>query len=681
MWYSDMYRRHLCDMHIDDWNDEFLSKFSPEDYVENLKRAKIQNAMIYLQSHAGLCYYPTKTGRMHKAFRGKEDMMKKTVDLCHANGIAVTGYYSLNYNTAEHDRHPSWRMLREDGKSQREGNAAGDGGLSFASVQQGRYGLCCPNNFDYREFVYRQIDEMLEYFDCEGLFFDMPFWPHTCYCENCQKRWENEVGGSIPVNPSVGGEDYVRLIRKKYQWMGEWIQSVTDYVKSKAPAMSVEHNYAQGIDGISESGCGEEVNAASDFVGGDLYGGMANHSFACKFYKNITKNMPFDYMFSRCKPSLRMHTLTKSEDEMKAEVMLTTAHHGATMVIDAIDPIGTLDSRFYQKIGSVFEYESAYEPYLKGEMREDVGIYYSVKGRYSTDGRNCLTDGAEISKTLIRNHIPFGVTGNFGDIGKYKLLIVPRLTEMENEDAERIAEYVKNGGAIYFSKAGNKKLTEKLLDCKVLGETKENRIYFAPKRQYEELFQPFNEAYPLPFESSASVIEPKHEDGIAATVTLPYTEPDDVRFASIHSDPPGRKTEIPAVVIKSYGKGTVVWSAIDIEGNGIDDYREIFMNLLSRACDFGKASFRCNAPEDVEITVFDADDYSTVNVVLLNERKYAREVGAFEISVRYDKEPQKVYLLPEKEGCQKESIAFEYSEGYVKFKTRNLRVFDMYMIV
>jgi hypothetical protein len=41
MWYSDLFRRHLLDMHIEDWDEEFLSAFSPETYVENLKKARI----------------------------------------------------------------------------------------------------------------------------------------------------------------------------------------------------------------------------------------------------------------------------------------------------------------------------------------------------------------------------------------------------------------------------------------------------------------------------------------------------------------------------------------------------------------------------------------------------------------------------------------------------------------
>lgn len=35
MWYKNNFRRHLCDMHIDDWDDAFLSEFSPDEYVEN----------------------------------------------------------------------------------------------------------------------------------------------------------------------------------------------------------------------------------------------------------------------------------------------------------------------------------------------------------------------------------------------------------------------------------------------------------------------------------------------------------------------------------------------------------------------------------------------------------------------------------------------------------------------
>lgn len=46
MWIEGNYRRNLMDMHIDDWNEEFLSKIDVDEYVDALKDAGIQAAMV-----------------------------------------------------------------------------------------------------------------------------------------------------------------------------------------------------------------------------------------------------------------------------------------------------------------------------------------------------------------------------------------------------------------------------------------------------------------------------------------------------------------------------------------------------------------------------------------------------------------------------------------------------------
>ena len=40
MWIEGNYRRNLMDMHIDDWNEEFLSKIDVDEYVDALKDAR-----------------------------------------------------------------------------------------------------------------------------------------------------------------------------------------------------------------------------------------------------------------------------------------------------------------------------------------------------------------------------------------------------------------------------------------------------------------------------------------------------------------------------------------------------------------------------------------------------------------------------------------------------------------
>ena len=56
MWYQENYRRLLIDMHIEDWNEEFLSQYDPKEFLRMFKKAKINAPMIYVQSHVGLCY-------------------------------------------------------------------------------------------------------------------------------------------------------------------------------------------------------------------------------------------------------------------------------------------------------------------------------------------------------------------------------------------------------------------------------------------------------------------------------------------------------------------------------------------------------------------------------------------------------------------------------------------------
>ncbi len=54
-WYQRQWRRNLVDMHIEDWDEEFLSKFDPDEYVRLLKLGNIGAPMLYFQSHVGLC--------------------------------------------------------------------------------------------------------------------------------------------------------------------------------------------------------------------------------------------------------------------------------------------------------------------------------------------------------------------------------------------------------------------------------------------------------------------------------------------------------------------------------------------------------------------------------------------------------------------------------------------------
>ena len=667
MWYEKSYRRNLVDMHIDDWNPEFLSEFSPDEYHSNLVRGKIQSPMIYLQSHAGHCYWPTKTGHMHGALSGKEDLIKRLVDKCRADGMDVVGYYSLIYNTYEHDRHPEWKMHDGGGKSQRE--------------KGGRYGLCCPNNPEYRKFVFMQMAEIAEYFSLDGMFYDMTFWPEVCRCDSCKKRYAGEVGGGIPAETDWHDEKWVNFNRKRCEWIGEFAAAVTAESKRLMPNASVEHNFACGVALDWRMASTELVNEACDYTGGDLYGDLYNHSFTCKYYMNITKNPPFEYMTCRCANDLGQHTATKTKQALELEIMLTCAHHGASFVIDAIDPKGTMDGRVYDRIGEIFAKHIEYEPHMAGKHIADVGVYYSTTSRFNREGGDFTNKECAINtvKTLIENHVPVGVVSNGcpKKLPEYKFVFAPYLFNMEEDIENRLVDYVRGGGNLYFSGAGGEKLLNELMGAKYTGRlTKETRTYISPKKEYEPVFGEFNADFPMPADCALPIVEFEDDEFAAACITLPYTARSEQKFASIHSDPPGIRTNFPALAIKKYGKGNVIWSAAPIELVDKPQCKKTIMNLLEMFVRKNDLTLCANTSKNVEIIAFATDGGYLVSAVDLKCTEELLPVRSFDIRLKTGKRVKSVVKLPDFT-----PVEFEYSDGRVIFSTGELTMFAMYKII
>lgn len=681
-WYSDKFRRHLCDMHIEDWNDEFLSEFSPENYCEMLKKAKIQVAMIYLQSHVGYCNWPSKTAKVHRHFEINNNDMQKLISLCRENEIKTVGYYSLNYNTWAHDTHPDWHMQLENGKSER------------TIDPNCRYGLCCPNNMEYREFVYRQIDEMLAYFTVDGLFFDMLFWPHPCYCPACQKRYMEEKGKKLPKQVSCSPEEWIEFCDSRAYWMGEWAKSVTEYVHRSHPDMPVEHNFSAATGGFDNC-CRDGVSEASEYVGGDLYGGPLEQSFVCGVYRDLSKNQPFEYMTNRCTPNLRAHTVTRTEDELTRQIMLTCAHHGAFLAIDAIDPIGTLDERFYELLGRINQKEAAYEQYLTGELVENIGLFYNLDSavnlqnnsvgsssflHFSTTSRVCNNRTAciQAAKHLIGAHIPFGITskGKKDTWGKYRAIIAPNINRLDEETVDALIQYVAEGGCLYFSNCDEKRLFNTLIGGKLIKYTGSTKPYIFPAPGYEDIMLNYNEKYPLPLDVEIPLIEGVNRDKICAYVKLAYTSVLDEqhRFASIHSDPPGITTEYPGLIETTYGKGKVIWAAGSFEFHEARDYGKILIEIIKRL-DNRPFTVSSTAGSNVEIISFIDANRMRISAVDVTDGTEFFTIPDFKVTVMADNPVVSVKKLPY--GID---IPFSYDSLSVTFTVSDLRIMDMYEI-
>ena len=68
-WFEKSRRRILLDFHIPDWDQEFLSKFDPEEFASLAVKANATAATVFANTCTGVCNYPTKIGVVHSKWK------------------------------------------------------------------------------------------------------------------------------------------------------------------------------------------------------------------------------------------------------------------------------------------------------------------------------------------------------------------------------------------------------------------------------------------------------------------------------------------------------------------------------------------------------------------------------------------------------------------------------------
>jgi len=650
-WFQKSLRRNLVDMHIHGWDDSFLSELDAASYVQHLLQAQVKSALIYAQSHVGYCYWPTVSGEPHPNLAGI-DFIGEVTQECRRHGLDVELYYSLVFNTLESEKHPDWQQR----------DLAGN---RIFGLRNARYGTCCPNNAEYRDFTAHQIAELCENYDFDGMWFDMTFWPDICACASCQQRYHDEMGRSFPEGVNWRDPEWVQFQRSREAWMADFGHFATDTARKCKPGITVAHQSGMFLSDWKL--CGSvELCKASDFMSADLYGDMIRHSYSSKVFYNLTEELPFEYMTSRC-PDLRYHTTTKSKGILREQALSAIANGGGFLFIDAIDPVGTLDEVVYERMSGVFQEVGRFEGRLSGQLRQDVAIYLSMESRVPVDaatepmagGNTAFTFEAiyggnppdhmvgaySMAQTLVQRHIPYGVITrkNLSSLGTFDVVILPNVIYMSEEEATAIGEFVSNGGTIVVTGEcgtmdllGNSRpqgMLASVIGGSIEGKTPETVTYIRPEPGFEAVFEPHGSKNPVSVMGSQVQFNANSSTRVIGRRTLPYSHPNDSKhFVSIHSNPPGIDTDEVSIAIHEYGDGKAIYVSANLD---MEYYGYILPRLLDQT-DGLKSSVRSDAPPCVEITTFDDTTANRTQVHLVNYQSVEPPIPIHDFSVSVD---------------------------------------------
>jgi len=655
-WYQRGYRRLLVDMHIPDWDERFLSRYDPTQMADIYADAGLSSVMIYGQSHVGLCYWPTRTGRMHAGLRGR-DVLGELLRELKARGIDACVYYSVIYNNWAFLEQPEWRIVPSCDVS--DGSFAGH-----------RYGHCCPNNPGYRAFVMSQIDELVGDYDLQGLYADMTFWPAICLCEHCRARLRNETGSEIPELVNWTSPEWCSFQAARERWMCEFTGAISSRAKFVRPSVSVNHNFATAMFNWT-LGLSFGVTDYHDYLGADFYGDPLEQLVVSKLMSNLTPNRPLEFETSLC-VNLRDHVRLKSPELLEMQALAATVFSSAFMFIDAINIDGTLNSAAHGGFKDVYEKTAVYEPFLGGEPVEDIAVYFSDDSKmdFAEDKTSIhsapmwrndyphLAAVRGVCRLLQQAHVPFGVITRkqLGELSKYKCVLLPNVLRMDVDEVEAVRGYVEQGGRIYASRYTS--LTETrgvrhedfmlsdVFGCSCGGDDLGQIKYVRPtdaRLAASIAPQEYISHFPLTGNLGVSAVshtgmlrlarEPRGL--VLATLTLPYASLEagtvfDQNWASIHGSPPWEDTDLPVIVENSLGRGTAIYSSADIECVESCANDKLFIGLIRRLTG-REFTYSAQAHPAVWMNAFHQPDKKRFVVGFLNYQRHTPAVPVRDI--------------------------------------------------
>lgn len=685
-WYKNIYRRAVIDQHITDANADFLASFDAEHYVGMVRRSNAQVMFMYAQSVVGQAFYPSKVAPVHANLNGR-NLPQEVIDEARRHGLKVVLYMSLVWDTWACRNHDDWKVKDTHGRG-----IADD----ISSTATHRAGLCCVNS-PYRDYTRDLTREICETFDVEGIRMDMTFWPRPCYCRHCRRRYAEEVGGEIPEIINWEDPRWVAFQRCRERWMAEFAERQTATALAANPDLSVEHQ-ASSIPHEAgwRFGVDSRLALQNTYLQGDFYGGTIQGSLVRKLFYNLSPNRPVG--FETCVSiSLANYTAIKPRGLLEAAACSAIADGCAFIYITCIDPVGTLEPTTYERMGEIWGRTRHYEPHMGGELQQDVAVYYSLNSKcnFADNGKHVEGPGLAPSsshtdavvgacRALRDAHVPFGVITDtsLDQLARHKVIVLPDVLMMNEEEVSAFREYVRQGGKLYASRNtslvtrdGHRQDDFMLNDVFGLhysGETVDTFTYLAPVETSDELFAPATRQHPAGLDETQLIVKPDADTTTLATITLPYTVPaDSIVFTSLHNDPPGFRTQMPGIIRNEFGEGSVIYVTSGIERH--EHLQDIFLGLVRELCD--DYSFEADAPPVVEVTLFDQPDRGRLLANLVNFQDVFPQVPVHHARLRLaldGRTARRASLLPDGE-----ELEFSVAEGMAEIAVPPFETFAM----
>jgi hypothetical protein len=391
-----------------------------------------------------------------------------------------------------------------------------------------------------------------------------------------------------------------------------------------------------------------------------------------------TIGMPYLGMTARFHKSWADFGGLKPYAALEYETAQMLAHGAKCSIGDQLHPRGTLDKAAYQLIGRIYERVEQREPWLQdAKLMTDIAVLQSPEQPVG-QGARINVAGAEVGAVRMLTHLKqqFDLIDRPADFGKYKLLILPDIVQLDEALTKKLRAYLKSGGSILASgtsglSADAKEVLLPELPIKPAGMLPYSTTYIRFGKEIAAGVPPTDHVM---YETGVAITPASGATSLARVVE-PYFDRSWRHFSSHAQTPASRLTRFSAAV----QKGRVAYIAYPIftafATHANYPYRLLVRNTLDRL--LPQPILRVDAPAIAETSVMRQDKRTIVHVLYYPADRRTEKLDLVEdvvplfdvpLSLKLDRAPKRVYSAPDAT-----PIEFEYLAGRVNLRVREVR--------
>ncbi len=426
--------------------------FSKEQFQSALKAGHVNSITVFSKCHHGWSYHPTEVNEIHPEL--DFDLLGAQLEACREIDVNAPVYISAGFDEKEYVRHPEWHYVCSMDKADYE-----------EYRNEVHFHALCFNT-GYLDLLCSQIEEVMQKYNPCGIFLDIVA-ARECYCSKCQADMKN-LG--LNIESEADRQKFAVTVLNKY------IEATNNAVRKYSSTATIFHNSGhipKGDYGFIEGNTHLELESLP--TGGWGY----DHFPLSAAYVRSLKDTDFLGMTGKFHHSWGEFGGFKHPNALIYETALSVANGAGCSIGDQMHPLGEMNMTTYNLIGKAYSLIEEKEPWLEGAVNvADIAV---LSAEALTGNRDSKADiGA--NRMLLENSYLYNFIDSTMDFSKYKMLILPDVTGIDDNLIAKIQNYVKCGGKVIASGESITKNGEFFLDvgAKYIGKNEFNPTYLIP---------------------------------------------------------------------------------------------------------------------------------------------------------------------------------------------------------